>query len=63
MERKIGEVFDYEGVNLEVVESRSCRGCYFFNGFRYCDEIIEVTGDCVPYYRHDRTSVNFQKVE
>lgn len=63
MEQKIGEQFEYNGVRLKVVESKACKGCYFFKDFRYCDEIIEVTGDCIPLYRSDRKSVNFQKVE
>lgn len=31
MERKVGEVFEYEGIKLKVVntEKFSCFGCYF----------------------------------
>ena len=32
MERKIGDIFDYKGVKLEVAqaEERYCTGCYFY---------------------------------
>lgn len=29
MERQIGEMFEYNGIMLEVVEGESCRNCYF----------------------------------
>lgn len=66
MERKICERFDYGGVTIEVVESGSCKGCYFFKtGYHvYCEEHdIDVTGGCGPFNRCDRKSVKFQKVE
>lgn len=31
MERAIGDIFDYEGVTLEVIEHVGCNGCYFDN--------------------------------
>ena len=29
MERKIGEMFNYKGIMLEVLKCESCRNCYF----------------------------------
>ena len=64
MERKIGEIFDYEGVKLEVVESGSCKGCYFFKGVINCEGSIDfIEGYCGPFNRQDRKSVIFKKVE
>ena len=91
MERQIGEKFYYKGVKLEVVESESCRNCYFsqtckkihieikfpvrskdryFSIYRErlkdCaadDHVIEVTGRCAPFWRDDRTGINFKKVK
>ena len=33
MEHKVGEIFEYDGIKLEVVktETYSCSGCYFIN--------------------------------
>lgn len=35
MERKIGEKFKYKEHVLEVVERKSCEGCFFYND-TYC---------------------------
>ena len=32
MERKVGEVFDYNGVTLITIENNSCEGCFFNDG-------------------------------
>ena len=37
MEKNIGEQFGFGGVTLEVVESGSCKGCYFFKGRIHCE--------------------------
>ena len=63
MERKIGEQFEYDGVTLEVVESGSCKGCFFFVGGAniYCKVFNgEITGPCIG--RSDCKSVMFKKV-
>lgn len=44
MERKIGEVFAYNGVILEVIEifdKASCKGCYFSTNDRGCNNYSE----------------------
>ena len=61
MERKIGEIFEFDRIKLQVVESSNCgldnTSCYFFG-----------ESDCEPYMcgasqRKDRTSVKFIKIE
>ena len=61
MERKLGEVFEVDGVKLQVVEASdtySCDGCYFLDnekngcGFQ----------NCLRCERNDGKSVVFQIV-
>ena len=60
-ERKIGEVFDYEGKKLRVEEFRSdCVGC-FFDG-RCTETIKESTGACGSSIREDGKNVIFAEV-
>lgn len=62
MERKIGEIFEYEGKTYQVVEIKTdvnCKGCAFeFDG---CD--IPFLGDCHPVYRTDKVSIIFKEVK
>ena len=42
MERKVGEVFTYDGVRLKVVEGRnplSCAGCYLYDEGYDCGNV------------------------
>ena len=60
MERKIGEIFKYNDVTLEVVKANpGCEGCYFKQ--RLCGESIYITGSCSS--RKDKTSVIFKEVK
>lgn len=60
MERKIGEIFKYNDVTLEVVKANpGCEGCYFRQ--RLCGESIHITGYCCG--RKDKTSVIFKEVK
>ena len=59
MEREIGEIFDYDGVKLEVIEHVGCNGCYFDNS--QCTGNISLTGYCSV--RSDKKCVQFRKVE
>ena len=60
MERKVGEIFEYESIKLEVVENEefSCRGCYFLDLRYKCRQQL-----CMPFLRKDRKSVVFKLVE
>lgn len=63
MERKIGEVFEYEGVKLEVVPKPLCHGCHFYSKLPGpCKKPQVRSFWCTPV-RSDKTSVNFRKVE
>ena len=63
MERKIGEIFEYNGGWYQAVEQteKSCKACYF-----YSDEGCFVStglGWCRHYSRNDNKSVIFKKLE
>lgn len=63
MERKIGEVFEWDGVKLRVEqESRACNGCYFHQLKKWCDGNRSVRGECQSASRSDG-GVIFRKVE
>ena len=60
VERKVGEIFEYDDEKLEVVETEkfSCFGCYFL-ALRYkCYKQL-----CMCYNRKDKKNVIFQTVE
>lgn len=68
MERKVGEVFDFNGVKLRVEradDETSCNGCYFRHPRRSCfgSGIILCVGRCNTIARSDKESVIFVKVE
>lgn len=64
MERKIGEVFDYEGIELKVVkETSACDGCYFNKPMACEDRDEEEIGCCINVNREDDADVIFQEVE
>ena len=61
MERKIGEVFQYEGKTYQVVESIRCDGCAFNRSTR-CSTIREPLGSCDSIRRKDRINVVFKEI-
>lgn len=63
MERNIGEVFEYEGKKIQVVENplNRCSGCYF-EGIK-CTDIYEERGACLSNDRKDGQGVIFKKYE
>ena len=60
MERKIGEVFTYNGKTYQVVEANECRDCAF--NIRLCEAIESITGTCISGERTDNTSVSFKLI-
>ena len=67
MERAIGEVFDFDGVKLQVKDTgheASCNGCYFNRFMCTNNEIksIDQTGGCFRACRTDDRNVIFVKV-
>ena len=62
-ERKVGEVFEYEGHKLKVVadtDGRKCPKCFFYS--RDCSLIRDVTGYCLKEKRIDRKGVTYVEV-
>ena len=60
MERKIGEIFNYEGVTLEVVEYGECEECYFSH--QNCIRSLNIRGNCNSR-RTDGKLVIFERVD
>ena len=62
-ERKIGEVFQFEDVQLKVEKSNTffkCKDCFFYRYREPCYLIY--TGNCTEIGRSDGTSVKFVEV-
>lgn len=67
MERAVGEVFDFNGVKLQVKDTghdASCNGCYFNGSICTNNEIksINQTGGCFRDCRTDGRNVVFAEV-
>ena len=60
MERKIGEVFTYNGKTYQVIETNACKDCAF--KVRLCEALESITGTCIPGERTDNTSVSFKLI-
>ena len=64
MERKIGEVFESNGVRLRVEkESSACKGCYFNGEDCQSDQILNITGNCGNDLRKDKMNVIFKEIK
>ena len=63
-ERKVGEVFEYEGKKLKVVETEkdSCDNCYFFKDDD-CEVSSKECGACLSETRTDNKPVIFVEVK
>lgn len=62
MERKVGEIFQYEGKTYQVVESIRCDGCAFNRSIK-CSTIREPLGSCDSIKRKDRINVVFKEIK
>lgn len=60
MERKIGEIFTYNGKTYQVIETNACKDCAF--KIRLCEALESITGTCIPGERTDHTSVSFKLI-
>ena len=62
-EQKVGEVFEFEGHKLKVVDEGTCKcnECLFYR--RECSLIRNVIGSCSEVHRTDKKSVIFVKVK
>ena len=60
MERKVGEVFTYNGKTYQVVKSNSCMDCAFKR--RICSLFKLYACPCTSNIRFDKTSVIFKEI-
>ena len=61
MERKVGEIFTYNGKTYQVVESIECDGCAFNRSIK-CSTIREPLGSCDSIKRKDGINVVFKLI-
>ena len=61
MERKIGEIFEYNGEWYQCLEEKYCNGCVFRDA--KCDDVRKILGNCSVRNRSDKISVIFKKLE
>ena len=64
MERKLGEVFTYNGKIYKVVPNSvfSCEGCAF-KASCFCSADSNIVGKCFKYLRNDKTRIIFKEVK
>ena len=62
MERKIGEIFTYNGKLYQVVESTNCDNCAFMQRAD-CNSVNKILGNCSFITRTDNTSVIFKEIK
>ena len=60
MERKIGEIFTYNGKTYQVIKSDRCIDCAFRE--RVCSLLKSYIGLCISNIRSDNTNVIFKEV-
>lgn len=69
MERKLGEIFEYEGKRLKVEEVtvfNGCINCYFEGECSLAGSFFEqesIVGSCFPDIREDGKNVIFKEVK
>ena len=65
MERKIGEIFEYNGEWYQCIEAddNDCTGCDLSESCPYSKEVAKNTGFCSSKLRNDGKSVIFKKLE
>lgn len=61
MERKVGEIFTYNGKFYQVVKGITCKGCAFMKN-KGCHLVNELLGPCDYATRSDRTGVIFKEI-
>lgn len=59
--RPIGEIFEWHGVKLQVVEKISCKSCYFYT-YKNCLNFRQNTGYCGRAMRNDDRYVIFKRI-
>lgn len=66
MERKVGEIFEYNGEWYQCIHTKSlgCENCDLATKSDiHCSDVFEIRGECLSSYRKDGKSVIFKKLE
>lgn len=66
MERKVGEIFEYNGEWYQCIHTKSlgCENCDLATKSDiHCSDVFEIRGECLSCYRKDGKSVIFKKLE
>lgn len=66
MERKVGEIFEYNGEWYQCIHTKSlgCENCDLATKSDiHCSDVYEIRGECLSCYRKDGKSVIFKKLE
>lgn len=66
MERKIGEIFEYNGEWYQCIHTKSlgCENCDLATKSDiHCSDVFEIRGECLSCYRKDGKSVIFKKLK
>ena len=66
MERKVGEIFEYNGEWYQCIHTKSfgCENCDLATKSNiHCSDVFEIRGECLSCYRKDSKSVIFKKLE
>ena len=61
MERKIGEIFTYQGKLYQVVKANTCKDCALSNALCHSFQ-TSVAGSCTPGGRKDNLNVVFKEI-
>lgn len=63
MEREIGDIFNYNGVKLQIVESNGyCNNCYFNDSCITCTK-PNTLDKCQKHYRKDNKNIHFKEIK
>ena len=66
MERKVGEIFEYNGEWYQCIHTKSlgCENCDLATKSDiHCSDVFEIRGECLSCYRKDGKSVIFKKLK
>lgn len=66
MERKVGEIFEYNGEWYQCIHTKSlgCENCDLATKSDiHCSDVFEIRGECLSCHRKDGKSVIFKKLE
>ena len=63
MEREIGDIFNYNGVKLQIVESNGyCNNCYFNDSCITCTKPKNLN-NCQKHNRKDNKNIYFKEIK